>query len=79
MTEGIRDPLKVTPDYTVIAGHVRLKIARELGLTHVPVEIWDVGPEEADYLLVADNEERRRSRDPVKRASVPSSSSASGV
>ena len=66
--EGIRDPLKVTPDYTVISGHVRLKIARELGLTHVPVEIWDVDPERAEYLMIADNEERRYCQDPVKKA-----------
>jgi len=66
--EGIRDPLKVTPDYTVISGHVRLKIAQELGLTHVPVEIWDVDPERAEYLMIADNEERRWCQDPVKKA-----------
>jgi ParB family chromosome partitioning protein len=66
--EGIRDPLKVTPDYTVISGHVRLKIAQELGLTHVPVEIWDVDPEKAEYLMIADNEERRYCQDPVKKA-----------
>ena len=66
--EGIRDPLKVTPDYTVISGHVRLKIAQELGLTHVPVEIWDVDPERAEYLMIADNEERRYCQDPVKKA-----------
>jgi len=66
--QGIRDPLKVLPDYTVVAGCLRLRIARELGLTHVPVEIWDVDPEQAEYLLIADNEERRYSRDPVKKA-----------
>lgn len=66
--EGIRDPLRVTPDYTVISGHVRLKIAQELGLTHVPVEIWDVDPERAEYLMIADNEERRYCQDPVKKA-----------
>jgi len=66
--EGIRDPLRVTPDYTVISGHLRLRIAKELGLTHVPVEIWDVDPERAEYLLIADNEERRYCQDPVKKA-----------
>ncbi|ACX51892.1 ParB domain protein nuclease [Ammonifex degensii KC4] len=66
--EGIRDPLKVTPDYTVIAGHVRLEIARELGLERVPVVIVDGPPEYLEYLLIADNDERRLCRDPIKKA-----------
>lgn len=66
---GIRDPLKVLPDYTIIAGHQRFKIAKELGLTQVPVTIMDVSQEEAEYLLIADNEERRQSDDdPIKKA-----------
>ncbi len=67
---GIRDPLKVTPDYTVIAGHQRLRIARELGFEKVPVVILDVTPEEAEYLLIADNEERRQGDgdNPMKKA-----------
>ncbi len=66
--EGIRDPLKVTPDYTVIAGHLRLEIARELGLEKVPVVIVDGDPEYLEYLLIADNEERRSCQDPIKKA-----------
>lgn len=66
--EGIRDPLKVTPDYTVIAGHVRLEIAKELGLEKVPVVIVDGDPEYLEYLLIADNEERRICSDPIKKA-----------
>lgn len=66
---GIRDPLKVLPDYTIIAGHQRFKIAQELGLEKVPVVIIDVSPEEAEYLLIADNEERRQDdNDPIKKA-----------
>lgn len=66
---GIRDPLKVLPDYTVVAGHQRLKIALDLGLRKVPVEILDVTSDEAEYLLIADNEERRQADDdPVKKA-----------
>lgn len=66
---GIRDPLKVLPDHTIIAGHRRLKIAQELGLEKVPVTIWDVPPEEAEYMLIADNEERRQSDDdPIRKA-----------
>ncbi len=68
-THGIRDPLKILPDYTVIAGHQRLKIARELGLEKVPVEVLDISAEEAEYLLIADNEERRQADDdPIRKA-----------
>lgn len=67
-TEGIRDPLKVTPDYTVIAGHLRLEIAKELGFEKVPVQIVDGDPEYLEYLLIADNDERRYCDDPVKKA-----------
>lgn len=68
-SHGIRDPLKILPDYTVIAGHQRLKIALELGLEKAPVTVVDISPEEAEYLLIADNEERRQEDgDPVKKA-----------
>lgn len=67
-SEGVRDPLKVTPNYTVIAGHLRLEIARELGLEKVPVQIVDGDPDYLEYLLIADNEERRVCNDPIKKA-----------
>jgi ParB family chromosome partitioning protein len=67
-SEGVRDPLKVTPDYTVIAGHLRLEIARELGLEKVPIQIVDGDPEYLEYLLIADNVERRVCNDPIKKA-----------
>ncbi|SHF66053.1 ParB-like nuclease domain-containing protein [Desulfofundulus australicus DSM 11792] len=70
---GMRDPLKILPDYTVVSGHQRLKIALELGLEAVPfvmVEIVSDDPErEAEYLLIAENDERRQSdNDPMKKA-----------
>ncbi len=66
---GIRDPLKVLPDYTVIAGHQRLRIAAELGLAQVPVVVCDIPVVDAEYLLIADNEERRGSdEDPMRKA-----------
>jgi ParB family chromosome partitioning protein len=67
-SEGVRDPLKVTLDYTVVAGHVRLEIAKELGLEKVPVQIVDGDPDYLEYLLIADNDERRVCRDPIKKA-----------
>lgn len=66
---GIRDPIKITPDYTILAGHLRHSIALELGLETVPVDIIDVAGQEAEYLLIADNDERRQGDDnPIKKA-----------
>lgn len=41
--DGIVEPLIVRPDMTVISGHRRLRVARELGLTHVPCVVCDDG------------------------------------
>lgn len=66
---GIRDPLKILPGYTIIAGHQRFRIAQELGLEKVPVVIIDISPKEAEYLLIDDNEERRQDdKNPIKKA-----------
>ena len=59
---GVRDPIKVTPDYTVVGGHLRLEVAGELGLKKVPVRVVDGDPEYPEYLLIADNDERRAKR-----------------
>lgn len=58
---GVINPLIVTPDYTIIAGHLRLEAAKEAGLTHVPVMIRDIEPnsDEAVSLLIRDNLLRR--------------------
>ncbi len=56
---GIRDAIKCTPAFTVISGHQRLRIAQDLELMEVPVEIIDVDEWEAEYLLIAENWERR--------------------
>lgn len=71
-TYGIRDPLKVTTSYTVISGHQRLRIAKDLGMKEVPVEILDVDEREAEYLLIAENVERRgqAETDPIKKARI---------
>lgn len=62
---GILNPLIVSPDYTVLAGHLRLEAAKEAGLTHVPVVIRDMAPEsdEAVGLLIRDNLLRRQLSD----------------
>lgn len=71
-THGIRDPLKVTPDYKIIAGHQRFRIAQDVGLTTIPVVVYDVDEVEAEYHLIADNTERRgeAESDPIKKARI---------
>ncbi len=65
---GIQTACMVTPDFTIIAGHHRVKAALELGLNAVPVEIHDVSPEEAERLLIADNVLRRQITNPMEQA-----------
>ncbi|RPF49566.1 ParB family chromosome partitioning protein [Thermodesulfitimonas autotrophica] len=62
---GILNPLIVAPDYTVLAGHLRLEAAKEAGLARVPVIIRDLDPEseEAVSLLIRDNLLRRQLSD----------------
>ncbi len=70
---GIRDPIKITMDYTVISGHQRLRIARDLGMKEVPVVmIPDLNEQEAEYLLIAENVERRgqAETDPIKKSRI---------
>lgn len=71
-TYGIRDPLKVTTSYTIISGHQRYKIAKELGFKEVPVEIVDVDEWKAEYLLIAENIERRGEAEtnPIRKARI---------
>ncbi|MFD1674877.1 ParB/RepB/Spo0J family partition protein [Alicyclobacillus fodiniaquatilis] len=57
--DGIRDPIKVQRStQTIIAGHTRWEVAKELQLETVPVVYYDVDDEEAESLLVRDNIER---------------------
>lgn len=69
---GIRDPIKCTTAFTVVSGHQRLRIAKELGFTEVPVEIIDKDEWEAEYLLIAENVERRGQAElnPIKKARI---------
>ncbi|WP_156896822.1 ParB/RepB/Spo0J family partition protein [Desulfovirgula thermocuniculi] len=62
---GIATPLILACDYTILAGHQRWEMARELGLSHVPAIIKDVDPEspEAVALLIKDNLLRRQLND----------------
>ena len=70
---GIRDPIKITMDYTVISGHQRLRIARDVEMERVPVTmVPDLTDAEAEYLLIAENVERRgqAETDPIKKSRI---------
>ena len=63
---GIATPLILARDYTILAGHQRWEIAKELGMTHVPAIVrQDIGSDapEAVALLVKDNLFRRQLND----------------
>ena len=49
------NPIIVTPDYTIVAGHARLIAAQQLGLTDFPIRIFDFTNEEAEAYMIADN------------------------
>ena len=53
---GFRNPMLVTPDGTLIAGHTRLLAAQRLGLPSVPVIVCsDLGDAKAKALRLTDN------------------------
>ena len=62
---GITTPLILARDHTILAGHQRWEMARELGLSHVPAIVKDVDPDrpEAVALLIKDNLLRRQLND----------------
>ena len=65
---GIRVPLRATKDYLLIAGHRRLSIARELGLSTVPCILEEYGNSlEIEDALIKDNLYRRH-LSPIERA-----------
>lgn len=62
---GIATPLILARDHTILAGHQRWEMARQLGLSHVPAIIKDIDPgsPEAVALLIKDNLLRRQLND----------------
>lgn len=58
---GIRVPLHILRNGTVLDGHHRLQIAWELGIEHVPVQVLDL-PEERDQIvwMIRANLDRRQ-------------------
>jgi ParB family transcriptional regulator, chromosome partitioning protein len=55
---GILQPLLVTPDGTVVAGHRRMAAARRAGLIDVPVVVRALSPVEALELALIENLQR---------------------
>lgn len=54
---GFRNPVLVTGDYRIIAGHGRVEAARSIGLTEVPVlRFDDMTPDEVRAYMLADNQ-----------------------
>lgn len=68
--DGLRNPLLVqSGSNTIISGHTRWAIVRDLGWKEVPVRYLDVSDEQALDMLVQDNLERAgKERDLIKLA-----------
>ena len=56
---GIKTELHILPDNTVICGNQRLRIAKELGLKHVPAKIVSLKDDEITEYSIKDNLLRR--------------------
>jgi len=52
---GWTSPILASRDNTIIAGHTRLKAAKEKGIKEVPVIYLDLDPSDAEVYMVADN------------------------
>jgi len=64
---GIRLPLEILEDFTVIDGHQRLKIARELAMNYVPCLIKKLSDFDAKVWVITANLARRQLK-PEERA-----------
>jgi ParB/RepB/Spo0J family partition protein len=56
--QGVLQPLLVTPDGVVVAGHRRLTAARIAGLTHVPVIVRDLDETQQQEAMLVENLQR---------------------
>lgn len=52
---GFNSPIVVNKDYVIITGHARLKAAKRLGMTTVPVNVVNLTDEQAKRYRIADN------------------------
>jgi len=68
---GVSEPLLIAPDMTVVSGHQRLKVCKELGITLVPVIIReDLNNEEEKLKQLLITNFRRDENDPIKQRKV---------
>lgn len=52
---GFQQPIVVDKNMVIVVGHTRLKAAKKLGLTNVPVVIADISEEKLQAYRIADN------------------------
>lgn len=65
--EKIYTDILVSPDMTIISGHQRVRAAKELGMTLVPIKIdEDLQDENSKLRALISNNFGRRKNDPVK-------------
>ena len=65
--EKIYTDILVSPDMTIISGHQRVRAAKELGMTLVPIKIDDdLQDENSKLRALISNNFGRRKNDPVK-------------
>ncbi len=65
--QGVLQPLLVTPEGLVVAGHRRLAAARQAGLDTVPVLVRDLAPVEQQEIILVENLQRE-ALSPVEEA-----------
>lgn len=56
---GIREPLIIKPDGTIISGHQRWMIAKELGMESVPVTVREYNNEDDELEALLDHNQHR--------------------
>jgi ParB family chromosome partitioning protein len=64
--QGVLQPLLITPDGVVVAGHRRLAGARMAGLEQVPVVVRDLDPVQQQEIMLVENLQRQ-DLSPVRR------------
>ena len=57
--QGVLQPLLVTPDGVVVAGHRRLAATRQAGLSEVPVVVRDLDPVQQQEIMLVENLQRQ--------------------
>jgi ParB family chromosome partitioning protein len=60
---GLKEPIKILPDGTILSGHRRVLAAKSLGWTTIDVEVLDLDRGEAEAVLINENCLRRQLTD----------------